>query len=430
MTRVVIAGGGFAGVAAAREFERLRVPGIDVTLVDRRNFMLFTPMLPEVAAGSVEARHVVQPFRSMLRRTSFELGDITGVDLNARQLTVRHPVTGDTRELSYDELVLALGAESSTMGVPGVQEHAIPLKSLSDAERLHRAVLGVAEVVEKTLDVVERDRLLRFVVVGGSFTGVEAAGELHGFLRSISSYYPALRKHGYEILLIEGGERLLPHLDAKFGKYAAHSLTDRGVRVLVREDVDRVERDCVVLKSGKSFPSRTIVWAAGIKPNPLLEHIGLPRLEKGAAIVDPELSVHGVPHLWAIGDCAAVPKPGGGTYEPLAQNAVHEGPVLARNVTAPFRGRSQEAYRREKLGQMASLGDRQAVGELPRERMVTGLPAWLLWRAYYLSRSPGAANKARVGIDWALGMIFPPRIARLPLVAHRPDGEEEHATAG
>lgn len=430
MARILIVGGGFAGTSAARAFEKSnRRDPADVLLIDRQNFMVFTPMLPEVASGSIETRHIVQPFRSSLRNTAFELAEVISADTGGRTVTVRHPLTSDLRVIQYDELVLALGSTPSTTGVQDAQTYGLPLRTIADAQEIRSRTIGAIEVAAKTRDIVERDRLLRFVIVGGGFTGVEAAGELRGFLRSVVKYYPSIDCQHIELIIIQSEERLLPHLAEQFGKYAAGSLVERGVRVLTGEDVSSLDVHGLELKSGKRIESRTVIWSAGVKPAPIVETLGLETNQHGAVRVHSDFSVPGHPHIWAIGDCAAIPKPGGGTYAPLAQNAIREGPLLARNVLASLRGKSTKNFRYQKLGQMASLGDRQAVAELPGGRMLTGTPAWLLWRSYYLSRLPGLNKKTRVAIDWTLSLVFPPEIAWLPTQREgRSSFEDPHET--
>lgn len=416
-TRILIVGGGFAGVSAARELERIsRGHDVQLTLIDRQNYQLFTPMLPEVASGSLETRHITQALRAGLKSTQFELGEVIGIDTAARSLTLRHPLTHDSRTLDYDELVLALGSTNSTMGVPGVEKFTLALKTIADAVEIRNRVIGALEVAAKTLDLQERDRLLRFVVVGGGFTGVEAVGELQGFVHSILRYYPTIERSQIDVVLVESGARLLAHLPTKFGKSAAASLSERAVRIILGTRVSAADCRGLELEDKRRFESHTIVWATGLEPSPLVKKLGLETSEHGALKVNGDLSVRGQQHLWAFGDCAAVPKPGGGTYAPLAQNAIREGSLVAHNLLASLKGKPTRNFRYRELGQMASLGDRQAIAELPGGRMLTGISAWLLWRAYYLSRLPGWNRKARVALDWSLEMVFPRGVARLPMV--------------
>lgn len=418
--RVVIVGGGFAGVSTARELERLAHRGeVQLTLVNRENYLLFTPMLPEVASGSIETRHIAQPLRALLAHEGqFELGSALSIDTARREVLIEHPIARDVKAIAYDELVLALGACASSMGVPGVDKFALPFKTLADAETVRSRVVGALEVAAKTSNLLERDRLLRFAIVGGNFTGVELAGEICAFLESIVEYYPHLDAGAIEIVVVEQGERLLAHLPAKFGKYAAAALRRRGVNLLLGQPVAAVDAHGVELKSGVKIASSTVIWAAGEEPSPLARQLGLETNAHGAIETLGDFTVRGTPHVWAAGDCAAVPRPEGGTYSPLAQNAMREGKLLARNLLAKLREKPTRNFRYRELGQMASLGDRNALAEVPGGRMIAGLPAWMLWRSYYLGRLPGWNKKTRVALDWMLGAVFPPRVARLPLV-HR-----------
>jgi NADH dehydrogenase len=422
-SRIVIVGGGFAGVSATRALERAaKGEGLEITLVSRQNFMLFTPMLPEAAVGSIEMRDIMQPLRAALggnngarRSSSFELGDATGIDVERRRVSVRHPLTHELKLIEYDEVVLALGATGSTMGVPGVEKFTVPLKTIGDAELVRNRIVGALEVATETRDLIERDRLLRFVIVGGNFTGVELAGELQAFLRSILRYYPSIDRAKVELVLVESGQKLLGHLPAKFGKYAASMLRERGTRLLLGRAVSAVDPRGVELQSGERIASATVIWAAGEEPSPLAKQLGIRTDEHGAIETGGDFAVTGTPHVWALGDCAAVPRPGGGTYAPLAQNAIREGTLLASNIRARLRGKPTKNFRYRELGQMASLGDRKAVAQLPGGGMLTGVLAWMAWRTYYLGRLPGWNQKTRVALDWALEMVFPPETARLPL---------------
>jgi len=414
MARIVVLGGGFAGLGVARALTRLRRrSALDVTIVNRDNFLLFTPMLPEVSSGSVEPRHIAQPIRSALRgRARFVLGSVTAIDLDARSVKTTHSVTGATTDIAYDHLVIALGSESSTHGIPGAQDHSVPLKTLDDAACVRSKMIAAFEAAAVAQDDAERRRLLTVVIVGGGFAGVECAGELLAYLRAIGKQYPALDKPA-RVILVAGTGRLLEQLPQRFGDRAAQMLLRRSMEIVLEDDAASVDAGGLTLKSGQRFEAATIVWCAGVRVPPLVEQLALEHSKHHAIAVNGDMSVPGRPGVWALGDCAQIPKPGGGSYPLTAQHAVREAPLLARNIVAAIRGRSTRPFRYREAGMMASLGDREGLADIAGRAMVSGLPAWLMWRAYYLSRLPGAYRKTRVAMDWALALPFPKDITSI-----------------
>lgn len=429
-TDVLVLGGGFAGLATARALERAAPSALTITLVNRENYLLFTPMLPEVASGSLDMRAIAHPLRRSLRRTRFVLGEATHVDLGTRTATVEHPVLERSSTLRFEHVVLALGAETSTLGIPGAAEHSFPLKTLPDAARLRTQIGSVFEAAAASSDRVERDRLMRFVIVGGGFTGTEAAGELDGYLRRLRRFYPALGDIVPEVIVIHEAHRLLDELPPVFGKRAAASLRRRAVGLELGEKVASVDPTGLSLRGGKRYDSATVVWTAGVEPAPLVKKLGLQTSEHGALVVNPDFSVPGAPGVWGAGDCARIPKPEGGSYAPLAQNAVREGPLLARNIVSALGGKPTKPFAYRRLGTLASLGNRDAIAQLPGNRMVSGLPAWLMWRAYYLGRLPGLSQRCRVAADWTLSGMFAQSIARLPWTSLEQTGEDDRAAQG
>lgn len=299
-------------MSAARELEKRRGQNrsLEILLIDRNNYMLFTPMLPEAVTGSIEMRHITQPFRAQLRSVRFELGEILGVDEGRRTIDVRHPLTHETRSISYDQLILALGSTPKTKDVPGVERSAYFLRTISDAERLRNAVIGAVEVASRS-DAAERDRLLRFVIVGGGFTGVEVAGELSAFLDAILGYYPNIDPQQVNLVLVQSQNRLLDQLPERFGKHAARVLFDRGIDIRTCQDVESVDPGGITLKDGKRFESRTVIWSAGEEPAPFVKRLGLKLSQHGAILTDRDFGVPDHPHLMAIGDCAAIPRKSG-----------------------------------------------------------------------------------------------------------------------
>jgi NADH dehydrogenase len=433
--RIVVLGGGFAGVAVAQRLERRLRPGeAEIALVSRDNFTLFTPMLPEVSSGGIELRHVVTPIRAQLRRTTFVLGEIARIDLDAREVEARHPITDDVTPLRYDQLVLALGSVTSTFGIPGVAEYTLPLKTVEDAEALRNRIIAALEQAVITPAGAERDRLLTFVVVGGGYTGCEATGELVDLFHSIIRYYPPLRLRDVRMILIEAGKALLPDLPEGMGRYTTRNLARRKVELIIGDGVTRVDENGIALQSGTQIPTACVIWSAGVRPSPVLKDLpGVVHARNGGIVVNPDMSVIGRPGVWALGDCAWIPtKPNAEQHEKdawypaTAQHAIREGPALADNVVATLRGEPTKPFRYTSLGTMASLGGRRGVAALPGGFVLTGLLAWFLWRTYYLARLPGLDRRTRVAIDWTFDLIFPRDIAELRLYTERGRREAAH----
>lgn len=410
--RILILGAGFAGFNVARRLERIaRHNEIAVTIVSRENYMLFTPMLPEVSSGSIEPRHIAPPLRAILRHTVFELGDVTSVDLGARTVALRKRRQSEVATLPYDQLVIALGSENSTHDVPGASDHTFPLKTLPDAIALRDVVITALENAATARDERERRSLMTFVVVGGGFTGVEAAGELLAFVRRASRLYPRMESAEIRMVLVAGSDRLLEQLQPKIGSLACAMLVGRGVDVVLGDRVASIDAGGITLNSGKRYESRCIVWSAGDRPAQLAAELPLAHSPHHAVLVNPDLSVRGAPNVWALGDCAYVPKPAGGAYPQTAQHAIHEAKALARNLLASARERKTKPYVYRSRGMMASLGAHEGVAALPGGCTIGGFGAWLLWRSFYLSQLPGADRKARVMLDWTLELPFPQDIA-------------------
>ncbi|HEY0797962.1 MAG TPA: FAD-dependent oxidoreductase, partial [Candidatus Baltobacteraceae bacterium] len=308
--------------------------------------------------------------------------------------------------------VFALGSVTSTFGLPGVEERALPLKTLEDAERLRNHMVAILEAADVTTDPAARRRLLRFVFVGGGFTGVEAAGEMLDFFRSVSHFYRTIDRKEIEVVLIEGGHKLLPDLQAGMGEYSARALSERGVRVMLDTLVAGADADGINLRNGEHIATDTIVWSAGVRPAPLIATLGL-ATRRGAIITSEDMSIPDHPGLWAIGDCAAIPTQTGDTHPQTAQHAIREGPSLAANIVATLRNLPTKPFRYQSLGMMASLGGRRGVAGLGGKYLLTGFLAWVLWRTYYLARLPGLDRRLRVTFDWTLGLLFPRDIAEL-----------------
>jgi len=412
--RIVILGGGFAGLAVAQRLERLvREAECDVTIVSRDNYALFTPMLPEVSSGDLEPRHIVSPLRGLLRTTTLVLGEVLAIDFGARIVETRLLLTNERQQIGYDHLVLASGSVSATFGIAGVAEHSFPFKRLEDAESLRNHIVETLELADGERDPARRRRLLTYVIVGGGYTGIEVAGELVDFFRSILRFYRQIDLSDVEVMLVEGGPKLLPDLLPRMGEYCATFLERRNVRVRTDALVASVDAGGIALKDGSRLESATVVWSAGVRPSPFIASLPLPHARNGGILTNADMSVKDTPNVWALGDCAWIPMPGGGFYPATAQHAIREGPVLAENIARTLRGEATQPFRWKALGTMASLGGHRGVVGFPNGFVLTGFAAWWLWRTYYLARIPGWYRKVRVALDWLLALIFPRDIAQL-----------------
>ena len=420
---VVIAGGGFGGAMAARELERI-VPkqSTRLTLVNDVNFMLYTPFLPEAAAGTLEPRHVVTPLREILDRTYLRLGAIVAHDPGARTVQLRTR-EGEVEQLPYDQLLLALGSVSRVLPVPGLDRHAIGFKTLADAIWLRNHVIETLEAANATDDPARRDQLLTYVFVGGGYAGLEALAELQDFAADAIESYPRARLHGMRWVLVEAADRVLPEIDAELAEYALRELRGRGIDIRLGTTLEEVGADSARLSTGETLPTRTLVWTAGVAPNPSLRDLNVPLDERGRVPVDDHLRVQGMDSVWAIGDCAAAPDPRGGLYPPTAQHAVREGPVAARNIAAEFGIGESEAFKYRGSAAFVNLGRYKAVGKVGG-RTFRGFPAWWMARSYHMSQIPGAARKARAVIDWTASLPFRRDLSEVGSIGHpKPLGE-------
>jgi NADH dehydrogenase len=404
---VVIAGGGFGGFYAARALERqLPAQSARVTLVNDANFMLYTPLLSGAAGATLDPRHVVVPLRSQLRRTELVIGQVNGADPQNKTLSVKR-VDGEAVELSYDRLLVALGSVSRTLAIPGLAEHGIGFKSLSDATGLRNQMLHHMDIAESLRDEQQMRERLGFVFVGAGYAGVEGLAELQDFAAQAIELYPRCRTQGMRWVLVEAKDRIMEEVPDSLARFAADELRGRGIELRTGVTVQEIGAGSVELADGEVIPARTVVWTAGVKPSPAVAGLGLPLDGAGRIKADKMLRVESHDDVWAIGDCAAVPDPArpGKSCPPTAQHAIRQGRLAGANIHATLGGGRQRPFRYKTEGAFAELGSRQAVAITLGIRW-RGFPAWLLARTYHLLMMPGIARKLRLLIDWNVALLF------------------------
>lgn len=420
--RVVILGGGFGGVYAALELERLRRrhDDFDITLVNNENYFVFQPMLPEVISGSIGILDIVSPLRRLLPHTQLLIRGVESIDLDRRQITLSQGFRPRPYLLGYDRLVLALGNVTDFRTMPGLHDHALPFKNLADALRLRNHLIHTIEEASIESDAELRQQLLTFVVAGGGFSGVEVVAELNDFVRHVAKEYPAIDSSELQVILLHSGSRILDReLPDRLSVYAQRILGDRGVQVQLKSRLRTATPDYAVLESGERIPTKTLVSTVPSLPNPIVESLSLEK-DLGKLTTTAFLETADGSGIWAIGDCALIRNPSGvGFAPPTAQHAIRQARTAAQNVVASLRGTKKQEYNFEGLGKMGSLGYRSAVAELVGGIKLSGLLAWLLWRTVYWWKLLGFDRKLKVGIAWALDLLFPPDIVQLRLSSSR-----------
>ncbi len=404
---ILVVGGGYVGLyTALRLLRRLRRGEATVTVVDPRSYMTYQPFLPEAAAGSIQPRHTVVPLRKTLRGAEVRSGWVTGIDHAGRTATVQ-PLEGDPYELGYDILVMAVGSVARTLPVPGLAEWATGFKNVEEAIQLRNRVLESLDIAESATDPHVRERNLTFVVVGGGYAGVEALAELEDMARYATRYYPHLSATDLRWVLVEASDRILPEVGQEMGRYALAQLRERGIDVRLGTRLESTVQGQVVLSDGATMLSDTVIWTAGVKPNPLLESTDLPLDERRRLRCLADLRVDGVDGAWGAGDCTAVPDvtTPGSLCSPSAQHAVRQATHLADNLVRSLRGRPLEDYAHRYSGSVASLGLYKGVAQVYGVK-VRGFPAWFMHRTYHVSRVPTLARKVAVVADWTLALCF------------------------
>jgi NADH dehydrogenase len=411
--RILIVGGGFAGMYAAMQLERVAQAGHTVTVVTTENFMQYQPFLPEVASGTIDPRAVVVPLRSVLRHAQIFVAEVTSIDHDARRVQARTADGSDTT-LDYDILVLTAGSRSRVLPVPGLAKHGIGFKTIEEAIYLRNHVLSRLDLATETEDPGRRRAALTFVFVGAGFAGVEALGELEDLARDARKAYPALRDEVVRWVLVEAGTRILPELPEDLARYAMRRLAERGIEIRLDTRLESAEHGVMHLSDGQVFAADTLVWTAGVKPSPLAELSGLPRDPRGRVRVDTELRVVGVADAWAAGDLAAVPDvTTGRTSPPTAQHALRQGRRLGRNLAGQLlEGREPQPFVWRNVGGVCSLGRYKGVANIMGVK-VKGFAGWFLHRTYHLWAMPTVGRRVRIALDWTIALLFPRDIAQL-----------------
>jgi NADH dehydrogenase len=422
--RIVVLGGGFAGVTTAQELakrlrreRRLVTPhesseagrgatprGVSITLINRDNYFVFQPLLADIISGAIETTHVVVPLRRMLRGVEVEVGYIDDIDPDARRVSVRRRQSGEHFSVAYDALVVALGSVTDFRAVPGMAEHALGVRTLGDAFYLRNRALSMLEDAASEPDPERRKTLLTFVVVGGGSTGVEVAAELQDLVHTARRTFATLPEP--EVILVHSRAYVVSEFGERLGRYATKKLRQAGVRIVLGRRLTRVEADRVELDDGTQLSTATVVSTVGNAPHPVVAKLAGSTGPRGWIKPDATFAVPGLDRVWALGDCASILDPRTGRPMPAtAQHAVREGPHAARNILAVLDGKQPEPFDYGQQGMLVSLGRFRGVGEL-RGIKVSGFLAWFLWRSYYLLRLPSLERRVRVALDWALELFL------------------------
>jgi NADH:ubiquinone reductase (H+-translocating) len=415
--RILILGGGFAGVYTARHLEKMLKPGeASLSLVNRENYWVYQPMIPEIISGAIGLTDVVAPIRELCRRTELVMRDVECIDLKKKMVTVSPGFRPRKMEIAYDYLVIALGSTTKFSGMPGLVEHARPFRNLADAMNLRNHVINVLEEAEVEPDPEIRAKLLTFVVAGGGFSGVEVIAELNDFLRRVKRRFPELRDQKHRCVLVHSGDRLLPEMEPGLAGFAHRILKKRGVEIILKDRLAAATSEKAILNSKNEIPTKTVISTVPSQIPPVLQKLDC-QYDKGRLQVNGNLELVGYEgQVWAVGDCASITTAGGQPVPPTAQHATREAKTVAQNIAATLHGGPSSAFSFEGLGKLGSLGHYSAVAEILGIK-ISGFPAWCLWRTIYLMKMPTLNRKVRIFLDWALSVFFPPDLVEVRNVA-------------
>jgi NADH dehydrogenase len=434
--RIVILGGGFGGVYVAvylgKLFSSRELKEIEILLVNRENYIVFQPLLPEVISGSVKLNHVIAPIRRMAPKAQLYTREVESIDPIARRVTLSPGIRPTSISLRYDHLVIAMGTRLDYSKIPGMHEHASPFKYLSDALYLRNQLVRVLEEAETEPDPEIRSRLLTFVVAGGGFSGVECIAEMNDFLRDAVRAYRNISEGDLRLILLQRDNRILPEVTESLATFAQELLMKRGVEIRLGVGLKAVSARAVIVEdkaTGKTetIATRTTVATVPAGPHPLLTSLPFPQ-DKGRITVHQDTQVADWLNVWAIGDCAAIKQVDGHISPPTAQHALRQAKTCAENIVASFRGTPKKTFKFTGLGKLGSLGRRSAVAEVFGIRL-KGILAWLLWRGVYVTKFPGLDGQLRLMVDWVLDVFLPRDITQLRLF-HEENVHREHFEKG
>ena len=403
--KVLILGGGFAGVEISRRLEKLLSPEeATIQLVSRDNFVLFTPLLHEIASSDLDISTIANPIRRMLGRTQFIAAEVQEIDCDSKNVTIVHGFDRHSHVLTYDHLVLALGSVSNFHGMEGLEQRALTMTSLEDAILLRNRMIAHLEEADPDCSAGSRDELLTVVVAGGGFSGVETVAGINDFLESAIQSYSNLHPLQIRVVLVHAGAHLLPELGEQLGSYAEKILRKRGVEIRTNSRLSSITDTGVALDDGTLIRTSLVVWTAGSSPSPVVAR--LPFANRGGRINTSQmLQVETGQGLWAIGDCASIPDGNGGFHPPTAQHALRQARTAAHNIAASMRGHTLKPFSFKTIGQLAAIGRRTGVAQIFGRRF-SGFVAWWMWRTIYLSKLPGLEKRVRVMLDWTLDLVF------------------------
>ena len=426
---IVILGGGFAGIEVLKSLQKqLSSNNVEITLVSKNNFLLFTPMLPEVASGMIETRHIVTPLRSFCKKAKLYEASVESIDLDNKLVIITHSIGRQSQPsgwrehtLKYDYLVIALGSENNFFGMSEIEENAFTMKTIDDAIILRNHLINVLEQANLEQDNHDlRKSLLTFVVVGGGFSGVETVGAVNDFVReSIKQYYPNIYMSDVRVILVSATDKILEQIDEGLGKFALEKLKESGVEFIMNTQVKGATKNKAILHDDAVIPCYSLIWTAGVTPNNLIANLHCEHDKGHRIIANNYLEVSGYDGVYALGDCASITDPHTGKpYPPTAQHAIRQGKIAAKNIVSAIKGKGKREEKKKKFdyrtkGMMAEIGKRTGVAILFGRIKLHGFLAWWLWRSYYLANLPTAKKKLKVMGDWTSDLLFKPDVSQL-----------------